>query len=655
MPFCHSHCPTEEQKEHSVPFFEECDVFHPSDEFKKTATLYSEDIFVQAKNDREAFWAEQATCLDWASAPINVLEWNPPYAKWFTGGKLNACYNCLDRHMTTSTRTKQALIWEGEKGDTRVLTYEQLFDQVNHFANVLKSFGIKKGDTVAIYLPMIPETVVAMLACARIGAIHTVVFGGFAASALQERIVNAEAKLVITADGSFRRGKPILLKEAADRAVVDCPSVQTMIVISQAGHVVSMQEGRDYWYHECMERADAVCPIELMDAEDTLFILYTSGTTGKPKGIVHTTGGYMVGATMTTRWVFDCKPSDIYWCTADVGWITGHTYVVYGPLSNGLTQLMYEGAPDFPNPDRFWQLIDTYGVTILYTSPTAVRSFMKWGEEWVKGYSLSTLRLLGSVGEPINPEAWKWYYTHIGKKRCPIVDTWWQTETGSIMIAPLPGMTSLKPGSATRALPGIDVAIVNEEGAETSSGFLAITSPWPSMLRGIYKDSARYEATYWKRAKDHYYFTGDNAEKDHDGYFWITGRTDDVIKISGHRLSTMEIESALAEHGHVAEAAAIAVSHPIKGQAIVAFVSLKMGVVTDASLEDCIKAHVVSRIGALGRPEKVIFIPTLPKTRSDKVMRRLLRDIAEGRVVGDSSTLADPTVLQEIKGKYEEN
>jgi acetyl-CoA synthetase len=631
------------------------ELFLPSDQFKKQANLQSLALFEEAKQDREAFWAKQASCLDWFHPWERVLEWNPPYAKWFVGGKLNACYNCLDRHMKTEVRHKTALIWEGERGEERTFSYEELYLEVNKFSNVLKSFNIQKGDKVAIYLPLIPEAIIAMLSCARLGAVHTVVFGGFASEALRDRILDAEAKLVITADGGFRKGHIIPLKQAVDDAIPSCVCVQHTIVIQHLHHPVNMQAGRDHWYHQLMQQAPAICPPEEMDAEDELYILYTSGTTGKPKGIIHTTGGYMVGTTLTTRWVFDIKPSDIYWCTADIGWVTGHSYIVYGPLSNGMTQLIYEGAFDWPQQDRIWKLIEKYGITILYTAPTAIRTFMKWGEKWLQECDLSSLRLLGSVGEPINPEAWVWYYTHVGREKCPIVDTWWQTETGSIMISPIPGLTPLKPGSATFPLPGLDISIFNPQGEPTSSGLLAITSPWPSMLRGIYKDPKRYEDTYWKKWKNHYYFTGDGAKQDEDGYFWLMGRVDDVINVSGHRLSTMEIESALVDYQSVAEAAAIAIPHPITGQSIASFVVLKHGIQPEEELKDILKQHVVKKIGAIAKPEKIIFIYDLPKTRSGKIMRRLLRDIAEGRLLGDLTTLSDPLIINEIKVKYEED
>ena len=629
--------------------------FTPSDEFKMNASVQNEELYQEARKDREAFWAKQAECLDWFQAWDTVLEWEAPVAKWFLGGKLNAAYNCLDRHMRDDTRFKTAILWEGERGESRALTYEDLFKEVNKLSNVLKELGVEKGDRVAIYLPLIPEAVVSMLSCARIGAVHTVVFAGFSADSLRDRIIDSEAKVLITADGGFRKGKTIHLKETADMALVSIQSLEHVLVVKHSREPVSMTDGRDIWYHEAMEEAAEFCPPEAMDSEDPLYILYTSGTTGKPKGIVHTTAGYMVGVTKTMQWVFDIKQSDIYWCTADVGWVTGHSYVVYGPLSNGTTQLLYEGAPDYPERNRFWKLIEKYGVTILYTAPTAIRMFMKWGEEWLAGCDLSSLRLLGSVGEPINPDVWLWYYTHVGYKKCPVVDTWWQTETGSIMIAPIPGITALKPGSASKPLPGIELAVVDDAGNPCAhSGYLAITSPWPSMLRGIYKDFDRYQETYWKKWEGRYYFTGDGARRDDDGYFWLMGRVDDVINVSGHRLGTMELESALVSHPQVAESAVIAMTHPIKGQGILAFVSLREKAAASEGMDDEIKQHMVKKIGAIARPERVIFIAELPKTRSGKIMRRLLRDIAEGRVVGDTTTLSDPLVVEAIKSKYQE-
>ncbi len=634
---------------------QDTEIFFPTEDFKEKANVNSLALFQEAEQDREAFWGKQADCIDWFSPWNKVLEFNSPYAEWFLGGKLNACYNCLDRHMQTEARSKTAIFWEGEKGEKRALTYEDLFYEVNKFAGVLKRLGVQKGDRIAIYLPMIPEAVVAMLASARIGAIHTVIFAGFSSDSLRDRLIDAEARVLITADGGFRKGKVSSLKQTVDEAIKELPFLEHIVVVKHANSPVNIDPGKEHWYHELMLEAPIDTPCEVMDAEDPLYILYTSGTTGKPKGVLHTTGGYMVSVTKSMQWVFDIKPSDVYFCTADIGWVTGHSYVTYGPLSNGMTQLMYEGAPDFPEQNRFWKLIERYGVTILYTAPTAIRTFMKWGEQWPKGCDLSSLRLLGSVGEPINPEAWMWYHEHIGGGRCPIVDTWWQTETGSIMMAPIPGIMPLKPGSATIPLPGIEMNLLNEEGQPNSSGYLAITAPWPSMLRGIYKDSRRYEETYWTKWGGKAYFTGDGAKQDEEGYFWLMGRVDDVINVSGHRLGTMEIESALLDYKSVAESAVIAVEHPIKGQAVVAFVTLKDGVLLEDSLEGIIKQHVVDKIGAIARPEKVIFICDLPKTRSGKIIRRLLRDIAEGRVVGDVSTLADPSVIQEIKGRYQED
>lgn len=630
-------------------------IFHPSSEFQKNSNQKDLNLYEEAARNRESFWSSQAECLEWFTPWSQVLDWNPPHAKWFVGGNLNASYNCLDRHMKTPVRHKPAIVWEGERGETRIFTYEQLYEEVNRLSNVLKNFGIQKGDKVAIYMPMVPEAVAAMLSCARIGAVHTVIFAGFSSDSLKDRILDAEAKILITADGGFRKGVVVPLKKTADLALESCPNVENVIVYRHTGQEVPILTGRDHWYDELMGGAQVFCEPVSMDSEDELFILYTSGTTGKPKGIIHTTGGYMVGVTMTTRLVFDIKPDDVYWCTADVGWITGHSYVAYGPLSNGMTQLMYEGSPDYPERNRFWKLIEKHKVTILYTAPTAIRTFMKWGEDWIQGCDLSSLRLLGSVGEPINPEAWMWYYANVGQSKCPIVDTWWQTETGSIVISPIPGVTSLKPGSATHALPGIDVSIFDEEGKEANSGYLTITSPWPSMLRGIHNDPERFAETYWKKWNGKFYFTGDGAKLDDDGYFWLMGRVDDVINVSGHRLGTMEIESALVDDKRVAEAAVIAVPHSVKGQGIIAFVTLKEKLVFDCELETQLKQHVVKKIGAIARPERIIFIYDLPKTRSGKIMRRLLRDIAEGKVVGDITTLADPNTIADIKNKYTED
>ena len=624
----------------------------PSLSFIERANITSEEIYDRASLDRMTFWEEEARRLDWFTPWSHTLDWRPPYAKWFCDGKINACYNCLDRHIGTSTAHKTAIIWESEKGEQRTITYEQLYDEVVAFSASLKELEVKKGDRVAIYMPMIPEAIIAMLSCARIGAIHTVVFGGFSSDALKDRIQDAKASVVITADGGMRRGIASPMKKNVDIAIQNSSCVEKVIVVANTKDPVAMTQGRDIWYHELIKSSSRICPAEPMDAEDILFLLYTSGTTGKPKGIIHTTGGYMVGASYTTRVVFDIKPEDIFFCTADIGWITGHTYIAYGPLLNGMTQLIYEGAPDYPDRSRYWQMIQKHKVSILYTAPTAIRTFMKWGEDIPKAFDLSSLRLLGSVGEPINPEAWNWYYDHIGSGRCPIVDTWWQTETGSIMVAPIPGLCAMKPGSAMRALPGIDVSILDEAGKEVSAGYFAIKTPWPSMLRGIYNDPTRYEDTYWRMWDGQYYFTADGAKQDMDGMLWLMGRVDDVINVSGHRLGTMEIESALVDNPLVAEAAVIAISHQIKGQAVVAFVCLKENVEKDADLESLLKTHVAKKIGAIARPEKILFIAELPKTRSGKIMRRLLRDIADGKVLGDTTTLSDPSSIHQIKELY---
>ncbi len=634
--------------------------FPPPAAFRRAAIVRSKAVYQQASRQRLRFWAAQARELEWVRKWTKVLDWKPPHAKWFVGGKLNASVNCLDRHVRTARRNKVALLWEGEPGDRRALTYWELYREVNRFANVLKGLGVRKGDRVAIYLPMIPEAVVAMLACARIGAPHSVVFGGFSAESLRDRINDAEAKVLVTADVGHRRGQLVPLKNNADQAVVECPCIQHVVVVhrehgtADAG-LARMKAGRDHWYHELMDGADAHCKPAVMDAEDMLFILYTSGTTGKPKGIVHTTGGYLTQALATTRLVFDLKEEDVFWCTADVGWVTGHTYLTYGPLAAGATCVMYEGAPDWPDKDRLWAMVERYGVTIFYTAPTAIRAFMKWGTEYPKRRDLSTLRLLGTVGEPINPEAWIWYHKYIGAGRCPIVDTWWQTETGGIMITPLPGVTTTKPGSATVPFPGIEATLLDGGGKEitTGGGFLAITSPWPGMLRTIYGDDARYRQTYWSRW-DGLYFPGDGAKRDAQGYFWILGRVDDVLNIAGHRLGTMEVESALVSHPAVAEAAVVGKPHELKGQALAAFVILRSGHQRTGDLEDELRDHVVKKIGAIARPDDIIVTSELPKTRSGKIMRRLLKDIAAGRALGDVTTLADPTVVAALKTKYEE-
>lgn len=633
--------------------------FAPSEAFRAHATVNDETIYERAREDPEGFWETAAADLHWFRRWDRVLEWTPPHAQWFVGARTNIAYNCLDRHLRGARRNKAAIIWEGEPGDTRVLTYWDLAREVNRCANALRSLGIQRGDRVAIYMPMIPELPIAMLACARIGAVHTVVFGGFSAEALRDRINDAQAKLVITADGGYRRGQIVPLKRNVDHAVAETPTVQHVLVVRRIGDAAAVHvvEGRDRWWHRALDGMRLDCPAEEMESEDMLYILYTSGTTGKPKGIVHTTGGYMVATYLTTKWVFDLKEDDVYWCTADIGWVTGHSYVVYGPLANGATVVMYEGTPDWPEKDRFWAIVEKYGVTILYTAPTAIRTFVKWGSDWPARHDLSSLRLLGTVGEPINPDAWTWYRSHIGGDRCPVVDTWWQTETGSILITPLPGITTLKPGSATRPFPTIDAAVVDERGtpvAPNTGGYLVIRRPWPSMLRGIYGDPKRYQQVYWDRVPE-VYFTGDGARVDGDGDFWLLGRVDDVINVAGHRIGTMEVESALVSHPMVAEAAVIGMHHEIKGQALAAFVTLKEGGVGDDAMLDELREHVAQKIGAIAKPDRIMFSAELPKTRSGKIMRRLLRDITEGRVLGDTTTLADPSVVQSLRERYEED
>jgi len=633
--------------------------FEPPADFQKHALVGDQTPYEEAARDRESFWAGWARELHWFKPWDRVLEWEVPFAKWFVGGSLNVAYNCLDRHLETWRANKAALIWEGEPGDRKVLTYRQLHREVCLFANALRSLGVQRGDRVAIYMPMVPEAAVAMLACARLGAPHSVVFGGFSSRSLRDRIIDAGAKVVITADGGYRRGQIVPLKRTTDEAIEGLDFVESVVIVRRRGggdgdesftHVV---EGRDHWYHRLIQEASADCPAEEMDAEDPLFILYTSGTTGQPKGIVHSTGGYLTQVAATTKCVFDLKDEDVYWCTADIGWITGHSYIVYGPLALGATIMMYEGAPDWPDRGRFWELCEKYGVSVFYTAPTAIRAFMKWGEEWPGRYDLSALRLLGTVGEPINPEAWTWYQRTIGGGRCPIVDTWWQTETGAIMITPLPGATTTKPGSATVAFPGIDATILDMEGEEAESGYLAITSPWPSMLRGIWGDEQRYRETYWSKFEG-VYFPGDGARVDDDGYFWIMGRVDDVLNVAGHRIGTMEVESALVDHPSVAEAAVVGRADEIKGQAIAAFVSLRDGVEPGPTLREELRDHVVKEIGAIARPADLVITADLPKTRSGKIMRRLLRDIADGRALGDMTTLADPDVVERLKQRYEE-
>ena len=635
---------------------EERRTFPPHPEFRRQANAGDPEIYERAARDPQAFWAAEAAHVDWFEPWKNVLEWKAPWAKWFTGGKLNVAHNCVDRHAHSERRNKAAIVWEGEPGDSRVLTYGMLEREVNRFANALRALGVAKGDRVAIYMGMVPELAIAMLACAKIGAPHSIVFGGFSAEALRERINDAKAKIVITADGAWRRGSVVPLKVSVDEAVRDTPTIEKVIVLRRIGDAanITMQPGRDLWWHDLVAAASDDCAAEPMDAEDMLFVLYTSGTTGKPKGIVHTTGGYLVGAATTHRYVFDIKESDVYWCTADIGWVTGHSYVVYGPLANGATSFMYEGTPDFPDRSRFWSLIDKYGVNIFYTAPTAIRTFMRWGSELPAKHSLRTLRLIGTVGEPINPEAWMWYHEFIGRGRCPIVDTWWQTETGMIMITPLPGLTATKPGSATKPFPGIVAEVVDADGRAVgpgNGGYLVLKQPWPAMMRTIYGDPDRYVQQYWSRFLG-IYFTGDGCKLDSDGYFWLLGRVDDVMNVAGHRISTYEVESALVDHPAVAEAAVIGKTHEVKGQGISAFVTLKESIAASDALKEELKQHVVTKIGAIARPDDIFFTSELPKTRSAKIMRRLLRDIAEGRVLGDTTTLADPAVIARLKTQY---
>jgi acetyl-CoA synthetase len=651
--------------------------FAPPPGFAAQALVRDPEVYARAGQDPQAYWAQWAGELHWFRRWDTVLEWTPPYSKWFVGGTLNASYNCLDRHVEAGRGGKTAMLWEGEPGDRRTYTYAELHQEVGRAANALKKLGVKRGDRVAIYLPMIPEAAIAMLACARIGAAHSVVFGGFSAESLRDRIRDAQARVLITADGGYRRGGTVALKRAADEAVEEeggCPSIEHVLVVRRHGAggdtlgEAKMKEGRDQWWHDLVDGEAGECPAEEMDSEDLLYILYTSGTTGKPKGIMHTTGGYLTQCYATTRLVFDLKDDDVYWCTADVGWVTGHSYIVYGPLANGATVLMYEGAPDWPERDRFWKIIEDYRVTIFYTAPTAIRAFMKWGAEHPGKHDLSSLRLLGTVGEPINPEAWIWYNRFIGGGRCPIVDTWWQTETGAIMITPLPGVTETVPGSATTPFPGIraEILTLNGEVVPEGGGFLAIRGPWPSMLRGIWGDPKRYQETYWSKWEgktvsagddaqpgESVYFPGDGAKRDHRGYYWIIGRIDDVLNVAGHRIGTMEVESALVDHPAVAEAACVGKAHELKGQAVAAFVTLKEGQTPTEALKKELSDHVAKKIGAIARPDAILFAADLPKTRSGKIMRRLLKDIAEGRALGDTTTLADPSVVSRLKSEYE--
>jgi acetyl-CoA synthetase len=628
--------------------------FPPSAEFKADAIVSDQSLYLEGERDLEAYWARHARELvSWAQPFTKTLEWDLPYAEWFSDGTLNVSYNCLDRHVLAGRGDKVAFYWEGEPGDARVITYAQLLDEVQRFANVLKNLGIEKGDRVNIYLPMIPEAAVAMLACARIGAAHSVVFGGFSSQSLSDRINDAEAKLLITADGGWRRGEVFPLKPQADEALKSTETIEHVVVVKRGNNEVAMTPGRDVWYHEAMAKADAICVAEPMEAEHLLFLLYTSGTTGKPKGIMHTTAGYLTHVTTTFKYAFDHKPeTDIFWCTADVGWVTGHSYIVYGPLANCATQIMYEGVPNFPANDRIWQIIEKYKATIFYTAPTAIRTYMKWGAQEPKKHDLTSLRLIGTVGEPINPEAWIWYNENIGGSRCPIIDTWWQTETGGMMITPLPGVTITKPGSATFPLPGIGAELVDEQGNRVTSGggYLTLTTPWPGMLRGIWGDQKRYRETYWSRFPGRY-FAGDGAKLDSDGYLWLLGRVDDVMNVSGHRISTTEVESALVSHPSVAEAAVVGANDAMTGQAIIAYVTLRGGLEVD---EKVLREHVAKEIGPIAKPKMIFFTPDLPKTRSGKIMRRLLRDVAEGRNIGDTTTLADASVVSELQRRAAE-
>jgi acetyl-CoA synthetase len=655
--------------------------FPPSSDFTAASNAGDPGVYAQAERDPEGWWESWARQLDWFAPWHTVCEFKAPNAKWFLGGKTNACHNCVDRHADGERRDKRAIVWEGEPGDTRTITYGELKDEVSRVANALKALGVQRGDRVCIYMPMVPELAMTMLACARIGAAHSVVFGGFSSDSLQERTNDAQCKVIVTADGGWRRGNIVPLKKITDEAMEKgCPTVEKVLVLNRCDQDVPMHDGRDVWWHDLVPQQSADCPCEQMDSEDLLFILYTSGSTGKPKGIVHTTGGYLTGVMATSKLVFDLKEDDLHFCTADCGWVTGHSYIVYGPMANGATVLMYEGAPDTPDKDRFWRIIEKHKATILYTAPTAIRAFMKWGTQYPERCDLSSLRLLGSVGEPINPEAWIWYHKYIGRERCPIVDTWWQTETGAIMITPLPGITTTKPGSATQPFPGIRAAIFDEDGKDVTpahgalrhygeggadkgdevGGFLVLTRPWPSMTRGIFNDPQRFAETYWSKF-DGAYFAGDGAKVDEDGYFWLLGRVDDIMLVAGHNISTMEVESALVSHPAVAEAAVIGKQHELKGQAIAAFVILKseFGHVSgDAVMHEKmvheLKKHVADKIGAIARPDDIFLCAEVPKTRSGKIMRRLLRDVAEGRALGDTTTLADPNVVSSLKTQYED-
>jgi acetyl-CoA synthetase len=634
--------------------FSEQREFAPTPAFAAQANASSE-LYERAERDVEAFWAAEAEQrLSWSRPWDTVLEWDLPYAKWFVGGQLNAAYNCVDRHVERGIGSKVAYYWEGEPGDTRTITYADLQREVNRCANALTALGVKAGDRVGIYMPMIPELPIAMLACAKIGAPHVVVFGGFSSDALEGRMIDAEAVALITADGGWRNGKVLDLKAAADVAVGNAPTIANVIVVRRTGHAIPMTEGRDHWWHDLVEAQSDQCEPVAVDSEHLLYLLHTSGTTAKPKGIMHTTGGYLAGVSATHHYIFDLKPDDVYWCAADIGWVTGHSYIVYGPLANGTTGLLYEGAPQFPDPDRWWSIVEKYRVSILYCAPTAIRAFMKHGDAWPAKHDLTSLRLLGTVGEPINPEAWLWYRRTIGGDRCPVVDTWWQTETGMILITPLPGITTLRPGSATRPFPGVGAKVVDADGNDVADGsgggYLVLTRPWPAMLRGIYKDPERFMSTYWRRFPG-MYFAGDGCKVDADGYFWLLGRVDDVMKVSGHRISTIEVESALVDHPAVAEAAVVGRADPVTGEAISAFVILKSHIEASDALAAELREHVAHRIGPIARPKMLMFTPELPKTRSGKIMRRLLRDIAEHRALGDVTTLADAGIVETIRGK----
>ena len=627
-------------------------VFEPSPAFVERAVVADEGIYERAAADTEGFWAEQAERISWYTRWNTVMDWTPPWVTWFAGGTLNASYNCLDRHIEAGGGDKVAYHWEGEPGDTRTLTYADLYDETCRFANALRSLGVKRGDRVAIYLGMIPELPIAMLACARVGAAHSVVFGGFSAESLKDRINDAEAKVLITADGGYRRGQIVPLKDNADAALADCPSIEHVVTVRRTGGEHSFVAGRDLWYHELIAEQPTECKPEEMDSEDLLYLLYTSGTTGKPKGIAHTTGGYMTQVAATHRMIFDIHEDDVYWCAADIGWVTGHSYIVYGPLANHTTGIIYEGAPDWPDKDRLWEIAEKYRATILYTAPTAIRAFMRWGTEFPGRHDMSSLRLLGSVGEPINPEAWVWYWTYIGGERCPIVDTWWQTETGAILITPLPGLTKLKPGSATQPFPGIQADVVDETGNSVplgGGGYLVLLRPWPAIARTIWGDPDRYVQTYFSKYGPEVYLAGDGAKRDEEGYFWLLGRIDDVMNVAGHRLSTYEIESALVDNQKVAEAAVVSRPHELKGEGIVAFVTLKSGFDGDEAMLQELREHVSKVIGPIARPDNIIFTTDLPKTRSGKIMRRLLRDVARGNTLGDVTTLANAEIVEQIR------